>query len=72
MQYVPGRSLEQTRNLTTWYDVVSNSKVGGTDPETPLFFAAEKLPIGFRVLQPGGHGRNEVFALHGHNWFKET
>jgi manganese oxidase len=67
MQHAPGTSLETTRDLTTWSDVVHNSKVGG-DPQTPVFTANRGQAVRFRVLSPGGHSRNMVFALHGHSW----
>jgi hypothetical protein len=53
--------------------VVSNTKIGSItdDPETPVFTARSHQPVRFRVLQPGGHSRNEVFAVHGHIWDKE-
>jgi hypothetical protein len=70
MQHAPGTPLTTTRNFTDWYDVVSNSKVGGY-PVTPVFYATVGTPLRFRVLEPGGHARNEVFAVHGHIWDKE-
>ncbi|HEX7180818.1 MAG TPA: copper oxidase [Thermoanaerobaculia bacterium] len=75
MQHAPGTPLEQTRDFPDWHDVVSNTKVGTmlSDPETPVFRASssENNAIRFRLLQPGGHSRNIVFALHGHVWDKE-
>ncbi|HEX2253496.1 MAG TPA: copper oxidase [Thermoanaerobaculia bacterium] len=59
--------FEDTGDLPDWWDVVSNTKVGG-DPVTPVFRARPGQAIRFRLLQPGGHSRNEVFALHGHAW----
>ncbi|HEV2843630.1 MAG TPA: hypothetical protein VG477_02190, partial [Thermoanaerobaculia bacterium] len=58
-------------DFNDWHDVVSNLKVGGVYPKTPVFYAPAGTPIRFRVAQPGGHARNEVFALHGHIWDKE-
>jgi hypothetical protein len=45
-----------------------NSQIGGRDPVTPIFTAGASDPIRFRVLQSGGHARNNVFMLHGHIW----
>jgi hypothetical protein len=50
--------------------VLSNDQVGG-DPVTPVFTATAGTPVRFRVLQSGGQGRNNVFALHGHIWQEE-
>jgi manganese oxidase len=71
MRHAPGTPLEETRDRDDWFDVVSNDKVGGVDPETPVFEVKRATPIRFRLLQAGGHARNEVFALHGHIWDKE-
>jgi len=73
MQMPPGTPLNQTRDRTDWWNVVANIKVGtiATDPQTPVFKAAPGQEIRFRVLEPGGHARNHVFALHGHQWDKE-
>jgi hypothetical protein len=73
MQHAPGTPLEDTGDFPDWFDVVSNLKVGhiDTDPETPVFTARAAQPVRFRVLQAGGHARNEVFALHGHSWDNE-
>ena len=38
------------------------------EPVTPIFRATAGEDIRFRVLKPGGHNRNHVFALHGHIW----
>jgi hypothetical protein len=70
MQHAPGTPFEETRDFADWYDVLSNGKVGG-DPETPVFKAEAGDAVRFRVLQPGGHARNIVFALHGHAWDRE-
>jgi hypothetical protein len=37
-------------------------------PVTPIFTASPGEEVRFRVLKPGGHNRNHVFALHGHLW----
>ena len=73
MGHPPGTPLSETRDFNDWFDVVSNLKVGtiDTDPETPVFLVNAGDPVRLRLLQPGGHSRNEVFALHGHVWDKE-
>jgi hypothetical protein len=73
MQIPPGTPFEETRDRNDWWNVVSNTKVGTlfTDPETPVFQVTPGREIRFRILQPGGHQRNHVFALHGHVWDKE-
>ncbi|HEU4387576.1 MAG TPA: hypothetical protein VFV34_07250, partial [Blastocatellia bacterium] len=70
MGHVPQTPLEATRELI-WTNVLSNSKIGNLDPETPIFVASRGAAVRFRVLDPGGHGRNNVFALHGHIWEEE-
>jgi hypothetical protein len=73
MQIPPGTPFEETRDRNDWWNVVSNTKVGTllTDPQTPVFQAIAGQSIRFRILEPGGHARNHVFALHGHVWDKE-
>ncbi|HVR96278.1 MAG TPA: hypothetical protein VMW27_06675 [Thermoanaerobaculia bacterium] len=66
----PDTPLPDTDNFADWYDVLSNSQVGG-DPQTPVFAVAAGTQTRFRLLQSGGHSRNIVFALHGHAWDKE-
>jgi len=63
-----------TRTPTRDYDftnVLSNSQIGGYDPETPVFTATAGQDVRIRLLQPGGHSRNNVFMLHGHIWEEE-
>lgn len=67
--YAADTSLESTRGMQLG-DVLSNDQVGG-DPETPVFTASVGTPVRFRLLQPGGHPRNHVFQVHGHNWQRE-
>ena len=62
--------LETTRTYTNWWDVLSNTKVGG-DPQTPVFTVQRGTPVRIRLLQAGGHSRNGVFALHGFEWDKQ-
>ncbi len=81
MQNAPETPFTQTDDFPDWFNVVSNSKVGNAsyqfptahpgDPFTPVFTAHAGQAVRFRLLQPGGHSRNMVFALHGHVWDKE-
>jgi hypothetical protein len=69
----PGEPVD-TRTPTRDYDftnVLSNSQIGGYDPETPVFTANAGQAVRVRLLQPGGHSRNNVFLLHGHIWEEE-
>jgi len=66
MGYAPTDGPLVTATLD-YSDVLSNSQVGG-DPQTPVFTALAGQEVRFRLLQPGGHGRNHTFALHGHGW----
>jgi hypothetical protein len=59
-----------TRNYD-FTNVLSNSQIGGYDPETPIFTAAAGQDVRIRLLQPGGHARNNVFTVHGHIWEEE-
>jgi len=70
MGHVPQTPLELTREAI-WTSVLSNQKVGNLDPETPIFTAGLGAAVRFRVLDPGGHARNNVFSLHGHIWEEE-
>jgi hypothetical protein len=70
MQHAPETPLTATRGLTDWWNVTSNTKVGG-NPETPVFTVQVGAQVRLRLLQAGGHGRNGVFALHGHQWDKQ-
>ncbi|MDT7687788.1 MAG: manganese oxidase [Acidobacteriota bacterium] len=69
----PGQPID-TRTPTRDYefsDVLSNSKIGGYDPETPVFTATVGQDVRMRLVQPGGHARDNVFMLHGHIWEEE-
>jgi hypothetical protein len=70
MGHVPQTPMEETRELI-WTNVLSNQKIGNKDPETPIFVALPGAAVRFRVLDPGGHARNNAFALHGHIWEEE-
>ena len=54
------------------YRVYSNELVGG-DPEVPVFTVNTTDPaeVRFRLLQPGGHGRDHVWSIDGHVWQRE-
>jgi len=67
--FAPDTPLVATRELVIT-DILTNGQVGG-DPETPIFTAAVGEEVRFRVLHPGGHQRNHVFAVHGHTWQQE-
>jgi hypothetical protein len=69
----PGQPVD-SRTPTRDYDftnVLSNSQIGGLDPETPVFTATAGQDVRIRLLQAGGHSRNNVFMLHGHIWEEE-
>lgn len=68
MGHAPEMPLSETR-LLDFTNVLSNSFIpDGGDPLSPTFLATRNEKIRFRILQPGGHQRNHVFALHGHTW----
>jgi len=71
MQHPPGTAFADTDNFTTWWDALSNVKVGGTQPLTPVYEVARGKQVRFRLLMPGGHSRNIVFGLNGHQWDRE-
>jgi hypothetical protein len=69
----PGEEPD-TRTPTRDYDftnVLSNSQIGGLDPETPIFSAIAGQDVRIRLLHPAGHSRNDVFMVHGHIWEEE-
>ncbi|MDQ3804044.1 MAG: copper oxidase [Acidobacteriota bacterium] len=59
----PTRDIDFTNSL-------NNAQVGG-DPVTPVFWATAGQQVRMRLVQPGGHARNNVFMLHGHIWEEE-
>ncbi|MFL6193810.1 MAG: copper oxidase [Thermoanaerobaculia bacterium] len=72
MQHPVTTPFATTDDFTTWWNAVSNTKVAGAvDPQTPVYSINRNKQVRFRVLMPGGHSRNIVFALHGHEWDKE-
>ena len=66
----PGDTRMPTRDYD-FTNVLSNSQIGGLDPETPVFNVTAGQGVRVRLLQPGGHSRNNVFMLHGHIWEEE-
>ncbi|HEX2645449.1 MAG TPA: copper oxidase [Thermoanaerobaculia bacterium] len=70
MQHSPATPLTDTDDFSDWWDVLSNTKVGA-NPQTPIFQAVPGQKVRFRILMPGGHSRNIVFAVDGHVWDRE-
>ncbi|HEX6901531.1 MAG TPA: copper oxidase [Thermoanaerobaculia bacterium] len=68
--HAPDTPFPLTDNFFDWWNVLSNT-LTGRDPQTPVYSIRAGTPARFRLLQPGGHSRNVVFALHGHAWDKE-
>ncbi len=66
MGFAPDADLTVTRTLD-YTKVLHNDLIGG-DPETPVFTTEVGMETRLHVLHPGGHARNEVFMLHGHEW----
>ena len=58
---------EATIEAKDFTNALANLQVAG-DPQTPIFTASPNQAIRLRVLEPNGHARNHVFALHGHVW----
>ena len=69
MGFAPDTPLEQTRDFI-FTNVLTNAQVGG-DPVTPVFTAGPGQEIRVRMLQPGGHPRNDTYLLHAHIWEQE-
>jgi hypothetical protein len=69
MNYAPETPFGITRTFD-FTNALSNTQVGG-DPETPVFVAKPGTPTRFRLLEPGGHARNNSFTMHGHVWDEE-
>ncbi len=67
--FEPDLKLEETREKNFTF-ALHNVQVFA-DPETPIFTAKIGQQVRFRVLQPGGHARNNVWTLHGHIWEHE-
>jgi len=66
-----GNTITDCTRNRDFTDVLSNSKVGGEDPVTPVFTARAGDDVRFRVLHPADHARNNVFQVHGHIWEDE-
>jgi manganese oxidase len=64
--YPVNKPLDETREID-FTNAFSNSQIGG-DPQTPVFYGKRGMATRFRILNAGGHARNNVFALHGHIW----
>jgi manganese oxidase len=69
MGHLPQTPFNVTRELQ-FAAVLSNGFIG-SDPVTPVFTASPGASFRFRVLDAGGHQRNNVFTLHGHIWEEE-
>jgi len=69
MGYPPETVLTTTRTFD-FTNAWSNSQVGG-DPKTPVFTASAGTKVRFRVLMPAGHGRDNIWQVHGHVWQEE-
>ena len=67
--FPPDTPLEKTRDFD-FTNVLSNSQVGG-DPVTPVFIVRRVEEVRIRMLDPGGHPRNDDYLLHGHIWEQE-
>lgn len=63
--YAPGLFPNQKADID-FANVLSNSITGGQDPQTPILTVAKGEQVRIRLVQPGGHGRNGVFTVHGH------
>jgi manganese oxidase len=70
MGYPPDTPLEKTREFD-YTKILTNNMVGGEDPVTPVFEALPGQDIRIRMLEPGGHPRNDNYMLHGHIWEQE-
>jgi len=78
MKYAPETPLSRADNplspLATvdidFTKLLSNSLIG-SDPQTPVFNATPGKAMRLRLVQPGGHQRNNIFQLHGHVWEEE-
>lgn len=46
----------------------TGDRASGCDPETPVFVARPGRELRLRVVHPGGHTRQQAFALAGHSW----
>jgi hypothetical protein len=70
MGYPPNTPFDDTRELD-FTNVLTNQIVGGQDPVTPVFTAVPNQEVWVRMLEPGGHPRNNNYMLHGHIWEQE-
>jgi hypothetical protein len=58
----------RTRQFAQFDEILHNSWIGGSDPETPVFTASVSERVRFRVVHPAGHTQAHVFELFGHPW----
>jgi hypothetical protein len=65
---VPFTSLDSA--LSNFSNFLSNTRVGGADPQTPIFCAAAGQPVRFRVTQPNGDF-DHMMVVDGHSWKQE-
>jgi hypothetical protein len=70
MGYEPDLPFNLTRGFD-YSDVLTNAKVGGQDPVTPVFTAHAGDAVRFHILEPGGHSRNSAIQIHGHAFEQE-
>jgi len=68
MVRVPYTSLNSA--LSNFSNFLSNTRVGGADPQTPIFCAAAGQPVRFRITQPGGDF-DHMMVVDGHSWKQE-
>ena len=67
--FPPDTPLDKTRDFD-FTNVLSNVQVGG-DPVTPVYQASAGEEVRVRMLEPGGHPRNDTYLLHAHIWEAE-
>jgi hypothetical protein len=65
---VPFTSLNSA--LSDYSTFLSNTRVGNTDPQTPIFCATAGQPVRFRVTQPNGDF-DHMIVVDGHSWKQE-
>jgi len=65
-----GQLLMVRGPLPNYSNFLSNTRVGGADPQTPIFCAAAGQPVRFRVTQPNGDF-DHMMVVNGHSWKQE-
>ena len=70
LKMAPGTPLAGPNGQQTFATAAlySNSQVGGLDPETPIYTAANGSPFRFYFVEPSGNQRSDVPVIHGHPW----